>query len=155
MFENFKVIRKRLSLFNPIKRIHKLNFKTRLRYILSWYRCSEIYFLIDNNNYFAGYMILEKGGGRYKFSNKDDVIISPIYILLNYRGRNLSQLLMGCIPNNKKVFSIIGKENFISVNAHLTSGFKLYSDLKYKRSFKTYHLTKEVTNTKLYAKIRK
>ena len=153
-YKELSVLKKTLPFINPIKGIHKLTLKRKVRYFISSLRSSQIYYLIYNNMY-IGYMILEMGRGRYyKFSSRRDVLVSPIFIVDKFRNKGLSSMLYDKLPSKKNVFAIISAKNIASIKSFEKVGFTKVSFLT-NSWLKIWLLSKKETDKLLYLRPKK
>lgn len=147
--QNIIIHKKNKSFIENIKKIKKLRFFESIRYLLIGWRKSLLYVLkLDKEK--VGYMVLEPGGGRFKFTSKNSIIVSPIYIKSQYRGKGLGKTLINCLPIDKDIFAIISPENTASINLFKKAGFQQYSYVKYS-GLKTWRETADA-NQKLLLK---
>ena len=101
----------------------EMNVSKRIRFILSSITGDFIYYMIDLNNNYLAYCLLEKKNWRYQFLKKNDYVVSPYVVNPNYRGKGLgTQLLLDIKKefnrtNNGNLYAMVKKENMASRRA--------------------------------------
>ena len=122
----------------------EMNVRKWMRFTLSLFSGSEIYYMIDHNNTVLGYCLLEKKGWRYPFLNDNDRIISPYVINPDYRGKGFgTQLLKDVVKNvgdKNRMYAMVRLENIASIRAMEKAGFTKYGYADLHSVFRQYRL---------------
>ena len=53
----------------------------------------RVYYLAVNDEIVA-YSVVSKGGGRYYFAGKNDIVVGPYFVLEEHRGKHYSEILV-------------------------------------------------------------
>lgn len=88
-----------------------------------------IYYMFSGDNIVGMCVVHSCGKGRYRFLNKDDIMVGPYMIFPEYRERGYSEVLLQkvlfrILPQNKNVYDYISKENIPSIRASEGVGMK-------------------------------
>src|SRR5690554_5965989 len=82
-------------------KLFELTKREYIRYLLAKIRGSRIFYVLEKGNP-IGLCLIEKGGGRYTFCSKDDIVIVPIYIKEEYRRKGWANMLINTIIEFEK-----------------------------------------------------
>lgn len=138
IYENNKI-----KIFEFVLKINKLIYvKIDHMYPTKWIRFalasigggSRIYYLFLNDEP-AGYCMVTRGKGfRHSFANKDDIVVGPIFISPQFRGKGRSILLINTLMNYYKdkysyshAYAYIHESNVASNKLFQHFGFRVIS----------------------------
>lgn len=132
--EGFTYYEYKPTIFKPFYMDMELfSLRERVRFLLSHFVGYKVYYMKEGNEY-VGDCVVEKGGsGRYKFADKKDIIVGPIFIKDEFRGRKLSSILTDVILLDLGLkyhyaWNYVDKLNASSLKASPKAGFIYFSD---------------------------
>lgn len=67
--------------------------KKKIRFFVQYLQGSKVYYL-ETKSELAAYCVITKGGGKYSFSDGNDVVLSPFFVKKEYRGNHLAEYLI-------------------------------------------------------------
>lgn len=120
------------SVFKPLAiPFERLTLTRRCRFLyeyLHWGHYKVYYLAILKE--FVGYCVVTPGGRRLWISNKDDVVLGPLFILSKYRGKGFAKLLVRltlkhCSYDYRAAYDWIHYSNLASIRTSEACGFKL------------------------------
>jgi L-amino acid N-acyltransferase YncA len=103
--------------------------KRRIRFLMELVRGYKVYYL-DVSGTIVAYSVISRGGGRYSFAAKNDIVVGPYFVREKYRGRRYSELLVsellhcGSIEYDR-AYAWIKKDNIPSLRCSLKVGFEI------------------------------
>jgi RimJ/RimL family protein N-acetyltransferase len=118
--------------------LEKLYLRKRLRFYLAYFTGYSVYYMKCEDEY-VGYCVIANGkASRYRFADKDDIIIGPYYICDKFRGKKLSIFMIDTLLNQiglqyKNAYDYIAKKNIPSIKASERVGFRYMSDATLSR----------------------
>lgn len=71
----------------------KMTLQSRIRFLLELIKGYEVFYL-ETDNELVAYCVISKGGGRYSFAGKTDIVVGPYYVSRKHRGNHYSELLI-------------------------------------------------------------
>lgn len=114
-------------------KIQKFNIHQYFRYLYDKLRRAKVvYMFVDKIA--VGFCLLARGGSRYKFASNKDLIISPIFIKEDFRGKGYGTILLEEVVNkyNKNLYAVIDPSNISSLKIHKQKGFIHVNNLSTK-----------------------
>jgi len=122
------------TIFKPFYiEMETYSFRERIRFLLSYFVGYKVYYMMEGTKY-IGYCVIEKSGNRrYKFIEKNDIIVGPIFIKEEFRGRNLAGILNHVVLDDlglkyNYAWNYVDKLNSKSIKAAPKAGFECVSD---------------------------
>ena len=74
----------------------RLTLQRRVRFLFEFFKGYRVYYLVIQGEVVA-YSVVSKGGGRYQFARKNDIVVGPYFVLENHRGKRYSETLVRLI----------------------------------------------------------
>lgn len=113
----------------PYERLFSRKIRETLDFIKGGYK---VLYIFDNKIPIA-YCTIVKGGGRYKFSTKQDIIICNVWVRPESRGKGIAKELYKYLLNNmnlkyQRAYAFIPNDNLPSIKTVLKIGFQKISD---------------------------
>lgn len=147
--DGFDFYKFRPSVFHLFyKSYETMTFMKWCRFSIAAMRGSHIYYMMNNGEVY-GYCLLETGGGRYTFSNKDDLIIAPYIIAPEKRGNGYATIMLKYICSQlcvgHKVFAMVKVDNYASIRVMQKLGFAVISKANNFGFQRKYVLSKDPT----------
>ncbi|KNZ42041.1 GNAT family N-acetyltransferase [Acetobacterium bakii] len=122
------------TMFKPFYlEMETYTFRERIRFLLSYFVGYKVFYMMEGTEY-IGYCVVEKSGnGRYRFIGKKDIIVGPIFIKNQFRGRGLAGILNHVVLDDLGLsyiyaWNYVDKLNTKSVKAAPKAGFEYVSD---------------------------
>ncbi len=85
------------KIFELYLKFEKVSFLRKIRFLLSLFYGYKIYYLLKDTIIIGYCFVFDGTNPRYKFADKNDIIVGPYYIKENYRGNNLSSFLLDIV----------------------------------------------------------
>ena len=108
--------------YNDMERI---TLQRKIRFFIELLRGYKVYYLMVENNLVA-YSVVSKGGGRYSFASKKDIVVGPYFVDEKYRGKGYSEILVKeilALDNYQYAYDWIRKDNIPSLKCSFKVGF--------------------------------
>lgn len=111
----------------------KITIRRIIRFLFALPDGYKIYYLTKENKTIA-YCVVQSGKSkRFNFVNNEDIIIGPILVLNEFRGKGVATELIKSVlalenNNYNQAYCYIKKENQASINTFKKVGFIYYSD---------------------------
>lgn len=114
-----------------------LTLQKRIRFLIEYIKGYSVYYIKDGDN-FAGYCTVSRGGVRYSFAKYDDIVVGPYFVAPEYRGKKLSEIMVGTIINEleteyKYVYEWIRNDNVPSIKCAEKLGLEKIKTVKLTR----------------------
>lgn len=91
------------TLFRPfLYNFEPLTLQRRVRFLKEYLKGYRVYYLVVNDEIVA-YSVISRGGGRYHFAEKEDIVVGPYFVLPEHRGNHYSETLVGEILQLKSI----------------------------------------------------
>ena len=121
-------------------KLQQHSFSTMLRYVLDYLRKGHYYiYYLEYKGTIIGECMVKPGGGRFKFSKASDIMIGgPYYVIPEYRGRGLSEVLIrksleNCSYPWNNAYDYIKKDNLASIRVTEKCGFRKIAEINIDR----------------------
>ena len=117
-----------------------LTLQRRLRFLMELVKGYRVYYL-EKEGEIVAYSVISKGGGRYGFATKDDIVVGPYFVLENYRGKHYSEELVRALLQSEKIsykvaFDWIRYDNEPSIRCAERCGFVKTDTMEMKKPFR-------------------
>ena len=99
-FEIFEYSPSFLHLF--LYSFEPLTFQRRVRFLLELLKGYKVYYLVHSDEIVA-YCVISRGGGRYNFAGKNDIVVGPYFVIEEHRGKHYSEQLVSFLLNYPKI----------------------------------------------------
>jgi len=139
--------------FNPsprrlfYKKMGNSSIQNRIRFLLEFVKGYKVYYLIIEKNIVA-YCVISKGGGRYSFARKEDIVVGPYFVEKEERGKHYSEILVSELVlydgiQYNDAYDWIRKTNIPSLRCSDNVGFKIIGTADVVKPFRRILLRKD------------
>lgn len=122
------------------KNLEPLTLKKWIRFQLELRKGYFVYYLSVSGQ-LVGSCVVSKGGGRYSFADKKDIVVGPLFVLEKYRGNKYSELLIGELLHCDSIkfdyaYEWIRKDNIPSLRCCSNAGFEIVGSADLSKVFR-------------------
>ncbi len=117
---------KRSKLF--YKNLEPLTLKKWFRFQLELIKGYTVYYMVVSDE-IVGSCVVSRGGGRYSFAEKKDIVIGPYFVCPEHRGHGYASVMVDDVLNHLGIeyeyaWDWIRKDNYASIKTTERNGFE-------------------------------
>jgi L-amino acid N-acyltransferase YncA len=118
-----------------------------VRFLFELIKGYKVYYLsIDKN--IIGYCVISRGGGRYSFAKKEDIVVGPYFVIEKYRGNKYSEILVNELLRYNGIkycaaYDWVRQTNIPSIKCAQRCGFEVECTADIVKPFRTFRLRKD------------
>ena len=91
------------TLLHPfLYNMEPLSLQRRVRFFLEWLKGYKVFYLVVNEEIVA-YSVVSRGGGRYGFASRKDIVVGPYFVKEEHRGNRFSEVLVSGLLHNDNI----------------------------------------------------